>query len=57
MEAYAYSTAAWLSLQAMPLFVSPKLMVMMLSPDGRVPTGPSLPPHTNHLASTNLAQI
>ncbi|KAL2043588.1 hypothetical protein N7G274_003895 [Stereocaulon virgatum] len=37
-SAYAYSTAAWLSLQALPLFVSPKLMVTMLSPDARTPT-------------------
>ena len=38
-SAYAYSTAAWLSLQALPLFVSPKLIVTMLSPETRAPTG------------------
>ncbi|KAL2051948.1 hypothetical protein ABVK25_007863 [Lepraria finkii] len=37
-SAYAYSTAAWLSLQALPLFVSPKLIVTLLSPDSRTPT-------------------
>lgn len=37
--AYATGTAAWLSLQAIPLLVSPKLIVTMLSPDARRPTG------------------
>ena len=37
--AYATSTAAWLSLQALPLLVSPKLIVTMLSSDARRPTG------------------
>ncbi|KAK3176191.1 hypothetical protein OEA41_007514 [Lepraria neglecta] len=37
-SAYAYSTAAWLSLQALPLFVSPKLIITLLSPDARTPT-------------------
>lgn len=41
--AYATSTAAWLSLQAIPLFISPKLIVTMLSPDARRPTGNPLP--------------
>lgn len=40
---YATSTAAWLSLQAIPLLISPKLIVTMLSPDARRPTG-SPPP-------------
>ncbi|KAF6236793.1 hypothetical protein HO173_005084 [Letharia columbiana] len=35
---YATSTAAWLSLQAIPLLISPKLIVTMLSPDARRPT-------------------
>ena len=38
-SAYAYSTAVWLSLQALPLSVSPKLIVTMLSPETRAPTG------------------
>jgi len=44
-SAYAYSTGAWLSLQALPLLVSPKLIVTMLSPDTRRPTGT---PSTTH---------
>ncbi|KAM0803930.1 hypothetical protein BDR22DRAFT_838347 [Usnea florida] len=35
---YATSTAAWLTLQAIPLFLSPKLIVTILSPDARLPT-------------------
>ena len=38
-SAYAYSTGAWLSLQALPLSLSPKLMVAMLSAETRAPTG------------------
>ena len=37
-HAYTFSTSAWLGLQAMPLFASPKLMVTMLSPLTRDPT-------------------
>ena len=37
--AYTYSTAAWLSLQALPLLLSPKLIVTMLSVETRGPTG------------------
>lgn len=46
MESYAYATAAWLSLQATPLLLSPKLIVTLLSPEARNPTGkpPSLAP-------------
>lgn len=43
--AYATSTAAWLSLQAIPLLISPKLIVTMLSPDARRPTGLPIPPY------------
>lgn len=39
---YATSTAAWLSIQAIPLLISPKLIVTMLSPDARRPTGSTL---------------
>ena len=38
-SAYAYSTGAWLSLQALPLSLFPQLMVAMLSPETRAPTG------------------
>ena len=38
-SAYAYSTGAWLSLQVLPLSLFPKLMVAMLSPETRAPTG------------------
>lgn len=53
--AYATSTAAWLSLQALPLLISPKLIVTMLSPDARRPTGPlSTTQSTNtHKPTTN----
>ncbi len=37
-HAYTFTTASWLSLQALPLFLSPKLMITMLSPDTRQPT-------------------
>ncbi len=37
-HAYTFSTSAWLALQALPLFASPKLMVTMLSPLTRDPT-------------------
>ena len=43
---YATSTAAWLSLQAIPLLISPKLIVTMLSADARRPTGSSPAPST-----------
>ena len=45
MDAYqthALATGLWLSLQALPLFVSPRLMVNMLAPDSRMPTGTSI---------------
>ncbi|KAI9775140.1 MAG: hypothetical protein M1835_005923 [Candelina submexicana] len=35
---YSYGTAAWLSVQALPLLVSPTMIVTMLSPDVRKPT-------------------
>ncbi|KAL6717849.1 hypothetical protein ACLMJK_003934 [Lecanora helva] len=38
MEAYAYSTSAWLTLQSIPLFLSPKLLITLLSPEARLPT-------------------
>lgn len=38
VHAYTASTSAYLALQAVPLFVSPKLMVTMLCPDARPPT-------------------
>lgn len=38
--AYTYSTAAWFGVQTIPLIVSPKLIVMMLSSDTRQPSGP-----------------
>lgn len=37
--AYTYSTAGWLSLQALPLLLSPGLIVTLLSPETRKPTG------------------
>lgn len=37
-HAYTFATSAWLALQALPLFASPKLMVTMLSPLTRDPT-------------------
>lgn len=40
---YTYSTAGWLSLQALPLLLSPKLMVTLLSAESRNPTGKLLP--------------
>jgi len=60
MEAYAYSTAAWLTLQATPLFLSPKLIITMLSPEARNPTGTSPPPpplHSNPLSNPPALQI
>jgi len=57
MEAYAYSTAAWLSLQAIPLFLSPKLMVTMLSPEARVPTGQFTPYFQRFPARSQSTQI
>ncbi|MCJ1484664.1 hypothetical protein MMC06_004837 [Schaereria dolodes] len=35
---YTYSTAAWLGIQAMPLILSPKLIVTMLALETRKPT-------------------
>lgn len=40
--AYNYSTAGWLSLQALPLLLSPKLIVTLLSAESRNPTGEHL---------------
>lgn len=36
---FSYGTAAWLSLQAFPLVVSPTIIITLLSPDVREPTG------------------
>jgi hypothetical protein len=36
--AYTYGTAAWLALQALPLIVSPTIIIALLSPDVREPT-------------------
>jgi len=36
--AYNYGTAAWLSLQAVPLIVSPTIIITLLSPEVREPT-------------------
>jgi len=36
---YTYSTAGWFSLQALPLLLSPKLIVTLLSVESRNPTG------------------
>lgn len=36
---YTYGTAAWLSLQALPLIVSPTILITLLSPEVREPTG------------------
>ncbi|MCJ1252468.1 hypothetical protein MMC24_000274 [Lignoscripta atroalba] len=35
---YTYSTAAWLGIQALPLLISPKLIVTMLAEETRKPT-------------------
>ena len=37
--AYTYSTAGWLSLQALPLLLSPSLIVTLLSAETRKATG------------------
>jgi hypothetical protein len=37
--AYTYGTAGWLALQAAPLILSPTIMVTLLSPEIREPTG------------------
>ena len=36
--AYTYGTAGWLFTQALPMIVSPTIMVTLLSPDVREPT-------------------
>lgn len=36
---YTYGTAAWLGIQAVPLMVSPKLIVNLLAAEARTPTG------------------
>jgi len=36
---YTYSTAGWFSLQALPLLLSPKLIVTLLSVESLNPTG------------------
>jgi hypothetical protein len=50
---YTYSSAAWLTLQALPLITSPTIMVTLLSPEVREPTGKFLncllkPPKSNN---------
>ena len=37
--AYTYSTAAWFGIQAVPLIISPKLIITALSTEARKPTG------------------
>jgi hypothetical protein len=37
--AYTYSSFGWLALQAVPLIVSPKIIITMLSPEVREATG------------------
>jgi hypothetical protein len=37
--AYTFGTAGWLALQAAPLIISPTIMVTMLSPEVREPSG------------------
>jgi hypothetical protein len=36
--AYTYGTASWLAVQALPLIVSPTIIITLLSPDVREPT-------------------
>ncbi|KAG9228336.1 hypothetical protein BJ875DRAFT_477749 [Amylocarpus encephaloides] len=36
---YTYGTAGWLTLQALPLIVSPTIIITLLSPEVRDPTG------------------
>ena len=38
-ELYVWSTASWLSIQALPLLLSPTLIVTMLAAEARRPTG------------------
>lgn len=38
-QSHAFSTSCWLCLQAVPLFVSPRLMVNLLAPEPRAATG------------------
>lgn len=38
---YSYGTAAWLAIQALPLLVSPTMIVTMISPEVRKPTSQS----------------
>ena len=37
--AYTYSTAGWLSLQALPLLLAPNVVVTLLSPEARKSSG------------------
>ena len=52
--AYTYSTAGWLSLQALPLFLSPGIIVTLLSTETRKPTGKLLLKFLRHDAATTL---
>jgi len=40
--AYTYGTAAWFTLQAAPLIVSPTIILTLLNPEVREPSGQSL---------------
>ncbi|CAG8960334.1 hypothetical protein HYFRA_00012408 [Hymenoscyphus fraxineus] len=36
--AYTYGTAGWMAIQAMPLIISPTVIIMLLSPEVREPS-------------------
>ncbi len=40
--AYTYSSAGWLALQAVPLLLSPSLIITLLSNEARKPTSKAL---------------